>query len=272
MTIGTSILLIAIIFLYLQTKDRWQWNKILKLSFLGITSISALTAIAILISNQYKEMPKIINEFQGIHLGSTKDDVMFLLGKPKEESGGRLWYGRTLVCFKEDKVTDVLYFCNENHDYKELNGIRCGDDSKQINKKFGRDLKIKKFDDNQLYRLYEINKYNCRYALVQNKVKEMSLSTLSDTANRIEPMQGHPEEEQIQKPMYTCSKEDIQAERERRRQKRLAEIDAEIISIDAELARRSQKPSREKILEEIAALEAEKDQIRAQLAQRTLQQ
>ena len=175
MTIGTGIFLAAIIFLYLQTKDRWSWNKILKRSFLGIFIISITGAVAALISNYYRENPGVINEFKEVRLGSTKEDVLFMLGKPLKESDqtekkkGCMTYTDVSVCFMNNKVETISYICKE-HDSTNVNGIYCGDRSDKIINKFGKNVEIKNIPDFPFSRYYRTTKHNVEYLLSQNEV------------------------------------------------------------------------------------------------------
>ena len=77
------------IFLYSQTKDRWNWSKLIKIGkWLAITLI-ALTIISIVyiyINNKQEkaqniwESPKITNELLGIKLNDSFKDVQFKFG------------------------------------------------------------------------------------------------------------------------------------------------------------------------------------------------
>lgn len=175
MTIGTAILLTALIFLYLQTKDRWKWKQIFKVTFAGMLSILITGVIVFLVSNYYREKPVVINEFKEIRLESTKEDVLFMLGKPIRESKqtekemGRIDYADVSVFFTDNKVKTIFYTCKE-HDSTNVNGIYCGDRSDKIINKFGKNVEIKNTPDFPFSRRYITVKNNVEYYLIQNKV------------------------------------------------------------------------------------------------------
>lgn len=186
MNIGTVIFLAALIFLYLHTRDRWSWKKILKRLFLGIVTISSLIGICVLGVNYYQKKPKVITQLKEIELGITTEDVIFTQGAPNEKSTIKsdddllrvINYGNTRVFLKENKVYIVEYFCKTNDrysntDYTELNGIRCGDDAAKIIDKFGNNIETLNHKDDPLLRDYKSTKHNSGYTLVTNKVRAM---------------------------------------------------------------------------------------------------
>jgi hypothetical protein len=78
------------IFLYSQTKDRWNWSKLKKIGkWLAITLIALIiiSIVYIYINNKEEkaqtiwESPKITNELMGIKLNDSFKDVQFKLGK-----------------------------------------------------------------------------------------------------------------------------------------------------------------------------------------------
>ena len=85
MSLGTAIflasLLISLVVLYTRTKDRWNWKKIFKTFSFILVGIPSLIGIIVWCANYYNDLPKVVNELQGIKLGYKKSDVVFKLGK-----------------------------------------------------------------------------------------------------------------------------------------------------------------------------------------------
>ena len=80
----------GIVFLYSQTKDRWNWSKLIKIGkWLAITFVIAIiiTIVYVYIDNHKEEKqivwdtPKVTNELMGIKLNDSFKDVEFKFGR-----------------------------------------------------------------------------------------------------------------------------------------------------------------------------------------------
>ena len=74
----------GVIYLYTQTKDRWNWSKLGKiLSYVVITPIVLGLVFwgGLFLYPKYEERPKIITSYKGVKLGDSLNDVNFKLGK-----------------------------------------------------------------------------------------------------------------------------------------------------------------------------------------------
>lgn len=72
------------IYLYTQTKDRWNWSKLRKiLSYVVITPIVLGLVFwgGLFLYSKYEERPKIITSYKGVKLGDSLNDVKFKVGK-----------------------------------------------------------------------------------------------------------------------------------------------------------------------------------------------
>lgn len=94
MTLGTGIFLAAIVMsltvLFIATKDRWNWKKIL-LWPLGICVAGGLAMWGYIEYQKRfpaKPEPTVHNSFWDIPLGATPDDVVFKKGKPTQKKTG----------------------------------------------------------------------------------------------------------------------------------------------------------------------------------------
>src|SRR5690348_5920371 len=79
----------GLIYLFVQTKDRWNWAQARKIILIGIGTLVLLAALSIagLTSYEYyQHLPIVITEFQGLKLGDTLSDACFKLGPPVHPS------------------------------------------------------------------------------------------------------------------------------------------------------------------------------------------
>lgn len=85
MELGTGIFLSAvflgIVALYIATKDRWNWKKILLWPLAVVVVLSSVGGIVAYAYKKYEERPKVQVEFNGIKLGDQFQDVVFRHGK-----------------------------------------------------------------------------------------------------------------------------------------------------------------------------------------------
>ncbi len=77
----------GVIYLYTQTKDRWNWKKLWRIMFYVITTPIAIGLIiwgGLFLYSIYEEMPKLVTSYKGVKLGESLNDVSFKLGKFEE--------------------------------------------------------------------------------------------------------------------------------------------------------------------------------------------
>ena len=84
MTIGSSIffgsLMVAMAILYVATKDRWNWKKVIKRALLIPVAVLLIIGALIWIYSEIQDRPTKQREFQGIKLGDSKENVLFKKG------------------------------------------------------------------------------------------------------------------------------------------------------------------------------------------------
>jgi len=196
MTTGTAIffgaVMVAIAILYSTTKDRWNWKKIIKRAGfipLGLVVLWALLALYFTISSKIENRPKKQTELKDVKLGSSKQDIIFLKGKPnlttedlvkeferrklpisdKEKIRDFISYENLDITFEQDKATFITSTCKRDYDYSSVNGIECGDNISNIEKKLGKTNLVECSKD-FLTRIYSFPKYQTAYILTQNSV------------------------------------------------------------------------------------------------------
>ena len=205
-----GLVILGVIYLYTQTKDRWNWKKIvfsmigILLILLGIFWLS-LWLPKQLTPNAGVDKPKLITSSDGISLGDTLADVEFKKGKLKTY--------QDFFKEKRDNYQDELYIidrtfgvhtdiggkfitvivraCDSGGFTESINGISCDDSGEKIIERFGKDVVVKCAVNPDLNksprRMYDVSKYGVRYQLQQNKVDSFkifpSANFLSESKN-----------------------------------------------------------------------------------------
>lgn len=153
------------------------WSKVLKSSFgkflkVSVVVISSLfllglliTAV-ILINDIWENRLKKQDEFDGIKLGWTRDEVIFRKGNPTEteKRAGNMQidkYSGLWVEYLDDKVLGISKYCDA-YDYNKINGLACYDDLDKLLKIYGEPKDVAVSND-KTSRLYCYPKYNICY-------------------------------------------------------------------------------------------------------------
>lgn len=172
MNLGLSIFLsslfLGIIILFIFTRDRWNWKKIIIKSVVIILVISLISGLAIFIGHKMSNAPKKMNEFLGISLTDTKDDILFLKGEPTKITEEGYWdyeESNFFIAFENNKVKYILCFAN----FPFLQGIKMHSESKKVINKFG-PPSSKDISPSKTIHCYWYKKYNVFFWLEQDRV------------------------------------------------------------------------------------------------------
>ena len=211
----------GVIFLYHTTKDRWDWTKGLKrfgFVAVGLIVIGAGTFTYFIFERDikaafskpsltsatpaWKKAPIVRTKLWDIELGDSKEDVLFLKGKPKEgfeevpegfelvpnntkpngvvEPVGSFWTyigedkeNWSIFFDKDGKVTEVLLY-NGKYESSRLHGIRTTFSYKRVERKLGPPDKIEKSEDKTL-RTYFYNKLYTKFVMAEGKVVALGI-------------------------------------------------------------------------------------------------
>ena len=195
MSIGLGIFLgsvfLGTVFLYIKTRDHWNWCTIWKRFGLAALSLIALLVIAIAIPigyEKWQERPQVVTSLEGLSLGEKLSDVVFRFGKFKEDpleesqqgkSDGSERYTndekRIVVYVLGGLIERVIYLCKSDIDYTSVSKIRCGDAGEEVLSRFGRGVRVQcqtKMENSadELMRVYDIPDFGVRYFLHKNIV------------------------------------------------------------------------------------------------------
>ena len=152
MTVGAGIFLAAVVIsltaLFIATKDRWNWKKIL-LWPLGICVAGGLAMWGYIEYNNRayeartleKKGPTVQSSFWDIPLGATQDDVVFKKGKPTEKNSETWTYSadedKYLILFKESRVRLIIQYADSAYPYTEIDGVRVASSTATVTSTFG---------------------------------------------------------------------------------------------------------------------------------------
>jgi hypothetical protein len=154
-----------------------KWSKVLKSAFgkflkVSIVVISSLFVLGllitagILINDIWENRVRKYDEFDGIKLGWTRDEVIFRKGNPTETEKrvGNTQidkYSGLSVEYLDDKVLGITKFCDA-YDYNKINGLVCNDNLDKLLKILGEPKDVAVSND-KTSRLYCYPKYNVCY-------------------------------------------------------------------------------------------------------------
>jgi hypothetical protein len=194
MSVGTGIFLSALIgsmvWLYLATRGRWNWKKIIiritavvfGLGFIG----GATGGVYYYISQQ----PEVQSEYYGINLGDSYRDVVFKNGLPKEMRKGDstcrcdstifdedrdsiLDHSRLLLIrFRKDTVVGVYTRWYGSPYVNEIQGIGRYSSMEDVRKKFGQPDEVKESDDGTVRRWF-YSKYRVRFGFEKGQINSL---------------------------------------------------------------------------------------------------
>lgn len=203
MSLGLGILLASLflgtVYLYVHTKERWNWGKLPKriLIATGIVAVALMsTVLAYFGYEKWKLQPKIATSLQGISLGETFSDVTFKHGafekiegdSAKNENEEQRYIHRakrSAIDVRNGVVSTVLYACKQDDsDYTTVNNVQCNDSGEKILETFGNTVRIlcpKKLDEEAPFlRVYDVVDYGIRYRLKENRVIAFIIAERSD--------------------------------------------------------------------------------------------
>lgn len=183
MTVGTGIFLAAIVIsltaLFIATKDRWNWKKIL-LWPLGVCVAGGLAMWGYFeYQKRFPEKPEptIHNSFWDIPLGATPDDVFFLKGKPAEEKTyGWIYDEYYVVSFSQNQVRQIIYYGDSPIPRIEGfgGGIHIADSTADVLAAFGEPALVSKRNEGA-QRNYCYPAYQVLFYLVKDRVTALGI-------------------------------------------------------------------------------------------------
>ena len=177
-----SFLILAVTLLFLATKDRWNWRKIILWPNLIGTTLAILGVASFYFYSVVSDWPQVQTSFWEISLDSSKEDIRFKKGEPTIFSYERWRYVVDInaiddtiasydIIFKDKKLWAVMYFqhLSSRSGKPTLQKIGVGTTLEQVIEKFGSPSHVSNSKDD-LMRIISFEKYNVVFRLEQNQV------------------------------------------------------------------------------------------------------
>ena len=154
MSVGTglflSALFLGIVILYVATKDRWNWKRL-------IEWVVGLPVVLLIVGGlglwgyyTYEDRPTAQDEFYDLKLGTPRADVRLAKGEPTSKDGPDRWTYNAgslsagadaaiyIVKFKDDKVRYILYTASPSQIYHPyMHGLQLHSKYDAVLKKLG---------------------------------------------------------------------------------------------------------------------------------------
>lgn len=185
MELGTGVFLSAIflgtVALYIATKDRWNWKKLLLWPFGIIIGLAVIGGSISYIYQQYENRPKKLTELWGISLTDTAADVKFKKGEPTKRLDNDLWVyrpyqtmeGDYVVYFMNDRVRSVIYF-GPMYNGPNVQGVGHYDSLPALETKLGSPSYVSRAKD-ELRRAYSFEKFNIVVQFAEGKASALGI-------------------------------------------------------------------------------------------------
>jgi hypothetical protein len=209
MELGTGIflasLVIGFVMLYGQTKDRWNWKKIVWRGLGAPIVIGVIGVGSWLGYIQYEDSkwqildktdPTPIHEYDGIKLGMKEDTIIFLKGEPdyigpenaeiktiseyrnQYEGSVAEKYSSEITIFYDGarEVAGILCWSQREYGCAPLGGIRLGSPVNQVFKLLGKPTNLK-LSDNKKSLSVDYENLNISFDFYQGKVNSLGIFT-----------------------------------------------------------------------------------------------
>ena len=170
-----SAVFIGVVALYLETRDQWNWMKLLRRLILGVLLLVGGIGAWIYWSSLPPTSP--VSELWDISLGASKSDVRFLKGEPSEivEPGTWVYVAdsrRTyyLAFGSTDEITRILVVSGPGFSSRaSLLGVRTGFGAQRLVDQLGEPSRVLHLS-NDLRRAYLYSHLNAVFLLEQGAV------------------------------------------------------------------------------------------------------
>lgn len=190
MSLGVGIVLASIflgtVYLYVQTRDQWDWRKTWKRLLRSVGILLAIIVTLILsyfVYEKWANQPKLVTSLEGIIIGDRLSDVIFKHGafeKDKTLPNGdeEIFFNprkRLVLGVRNGVVRNIMYYCKRKElDFTSVNHIQCEDSGEEIYETFSNAVRVlcENITDKSLpqIRVYDAVEYGTRYRLFENKV------------------------------------------------------------------------------------------------------
>lgn len=170
MELGTGIFLSAIflgtVALFIATKDRWNWKKILLWPLGVVVALAVVGGSIAYLYQKYEDRPRKLTELWGVSLGDAASEVKFKKGEPTTRLENDFWVyrpyqtmeGDYVVYFKDDRVRSIIYF-GPMYNGPTVHGVGHYDSPLELDAKLGSPSYVSRSKDD-LRRAYSYDQFN----------------------------------------------------------------------------------------------------------------
>jgi hypothetical protein len=211
MTLGTSIflstLMLSVVILFVVTKDRWNWKRIVRWAFVLPLGLAVIAAAGVYMYLHLQDQPKVQDDFFGIQLQATVADVKFTKGEPSAKDGEDRWIynvgfssddekdAQYLVQFKNGRVRFVIYSAEPSiivNPY--LLGFTIGSHYQEVQKKLGAPSHTATSADD-LDRMLSYDRFNSFFSFRQSKLAAYGVFDPQEGPMRFRSEKSEPKSE-----------------------------------------------------------------------------
>lgn len=166
---------IGVVALYLETRERWDWTKLIRRLLLGLVLVVGSVGGGIYWSSLPPTSP--VSELWGIALGASKDDVLFLKGEPAAILEPGTWFyapsrnrAYHVVFGDSDEVVRILVLSGPGFSSgAPIFGVRTGFRTQRLVDRLGEPSRVLSLS-NGLQRAYLYDHLNAVFVLEQSEV------------------------------------------------------------------------------------------------------
>ncbi len=193
MSLGSGIFLSALflglIALFIFTKDRWRWKRIVLKSVVAVVGLFGVAAGGTYGYYAYQDRSRPHTELWDLKIGMSRADVLFAKGEPTDRGDEKMWQydlspprgGEAVdsyaVQFKNDRVRYVLFSGQPIYSPK-ISGINGYSTIKDIEEKFGKPSSMYESKD-KLDRIYNFKDHNLAFLMSKGKVSAFGIADLT---------------------------------------------------------------------------------------------
>lgn len=208
MSVGLGIFLgcvyLGTVYLYTQTRDRWNWSRIILSCGIAAVFAGALLGGMALYQKWRPDehgiasvgvpsgKPEAVTSIGDVALGDAWSDVVFRVGgdfkgEPSPDQGrypGTIIYTHDklplVAHVYQGRVTYIVYRCPREGPSITVNGIACGDSGDRIMERFAKQIRVlclvKPSSISSSMRAYDAVDFGTRYVLSSNKVTAFAVA------------------------------------------------------------------------------------------------
>jgi hypothetical protein len=198
MTLGTGVFLsslfLGLIFLYIVTRDRWKWKKIVFRSTALVVGLAIIGSAGFYAYTSYADRAQRAESLWAVSIGETESDVKFAKGEPSKISDSsanndiRWLYEMEdvghAVYFQGRKVTRVIALAKERRDLPSVSGISPHASLDDIINKLGPPSYVSR-SKNELSRIYSFAKFNVAFGIEQGEIKSVAVGVTEEWPVRL---------------------------------------------------------------------------------------